>query len=194
MIHVIYLAAGQSRRYGSNKLLEPRDGRPLYRYGLDAIREAIRGRDDCTLNVVTCWKKIADAVSAEGIRCVPSRDSSLGVSYTIRAGIRSVEPLEDGDYLVFAVADQPNLTPATVARLLDTVRLHPVTACLACGEQSGNPVLFAASLADELCALEGDRGGKAVMRRHPEAHINVPCDALELEDVDVRTDLQKEQA
>lgn len=191
MIHIFYLAAGQARRYGSNKLLEMVGGKPLYRHGLDAIREAIRDRDDCTLNVVTCWEEIAGAVkqSADGIRCVPCPDSHLGVSYTIRAGIRSVEPLADGDFLVFAVADQPNLTSATVARLLDTVALHPVTACLAYGEQSGNPVLFAASLAGELCALEGDRGGKSVMRRHPEGHIDVPCDPRELDDVDVKTDL-----
>ena len=37
--------------------------------------------------------------------------------------------------------------------------------------------------------LERYRGGKAVMRRHPEGHIDVPCDPAELDDVDVRTDL-----
>lgn len=189
MIHIFYLAAGQARRFGSNKLLAESHGKPLYRHGLDAIRAAIRDRGDCTLNVVTCWDKIAESVTEDGIRCVPCPDSHLGVSYTIRAGICSVEPLDDRDFFVFAVADQPNLTSKTVARLLDTAALHPVTACLACGEQSGNPVLFAASLAGELCALEGDRGGKAVMRRHPEGHIDVPCDPRELDDVDVKTDL-----
>ena len=189
MIHILYLAAGQSRRYGSNKLLEMYRGKPLYRHGLDAIREAVRERNDCTLNVVTCWNEIAEEVTAEDIRCIPCADSHLGVSYTIRAGISAVSPLADGDYLLFAVADQPHLTPETVGRLLDTAELRSVTACLAAGEVSGNPVLFAASLADELCALEGDRGGKAVMRRHPEGHIDVPCDPAELDDVDVRTDL-----
>jgi len=189
MIHILYLAAGQARRFGSNKLLADYGGKPLYRHGLDALRSASRDRDDCTLNVVTCWDGIAASVTADGIRCIPCPDSHLGVSHTIRAGISAVRPLCDGDYLLFAVADQPHLTAETIVRLLDTAELHPVTACLACGEQSGNPVLFAASLADELCALEGDRGGKAVMRRHPEGHIDVPCDPRELDDVDVKTDL-----
>ncbi|MBR5444492.1 MAG: NTP transferase domain-containing protein, partial [Clostridia bacterium] len=42
MIHILYLAAGQSRRYGSNKLLDDWNGKPLYRWGLETIREAIR--------------------------------------------------------------------------------------------------------------------------------------------------------
>lgn len=185
MIHIFYLAAGQSRRYGSNKLLADFGGKPLYRYGLDVLRQAVSDRDDCTLTVVTCWNEIDQEMRNAGIRCVPSPDSHLGVSYTIRAAIGSLCTLEAEDYLLFAVADQPNLRAETITRLLDTVNAKPVTACLSCGEQSGNPVLFSASLADELCALEGDRGGKAVMRRHPEGHMDVICDAYELLDVDV---------
>ena len=188
MIHLLYLAAGQSRRYGSNKLLSERGGKPLHRHGLDALREAIRQREDCTLTVVTCWDEIADAVRAEGIRCVPCPDSHFGVSYTIRAGIRACGELSDEDYLCFCVADQPNLTPDTVARLLDAAAQKPLTACLAAGGVPGNPTLFSATLSGELCALEGDRGGRAVMRRHPERHIDIECDAAELTDVDVRTD------
>lgn len=185
MIHLIYMAAGQSRRFGSNKLLHMWGGKPLYRHGLDTLRAAIRYRADCTLTVVTCWEEIAAYVRAEGIRCVDCPDSHLGVSYTIRAGIRACEPLSGEDYLCFCVADQPSLTAETVSRLLDTVSDRPLTAGLMAGDTPGNPTLFWAALAEELCALEGDRGGRAVMRRYPQRHIDVPCDAQELEDVDL---------
>ena len=188
MIHILYLAAGQSRRYGSNKLLSERNGKPLYRWGLDTIREAIRERDDCTLTVVTCWPEIRSALAAEGIRTADCPDSHLGVSYTIRTGIRSLGSPAEGDYLCFAVADQPQLCAETICRLLEAAKEHPLTACLTCGEVQGNPVLFSAVLAEELCALEGDKGGKAVMRRHPENHLDIPCDAAELEDIDVKTE------
>ena len=53
------------------------------------------------------------------------------------------------------------------------------------------PVLFSASLADELCALEGDRGGKAVLRRHPECCLTVEiANPKELFDVDLPGDLE----
>ena len=188
MIHILYLAAGQSRRYGSNKLLGMRGGKPLYRHGLDAVLTAVRNRGDCTVTVVTCWNAISEDCDACGIRCIPCPDSHRGISYTIRAGVRSCGELQPEDYLCFCVADQPSLTPESIGCLLDAASERPLTACLTCGEQSGNPTLFSAQLAEELCALEGDRGGKSVMRRHPERHTAVPCAAEELTDVDVRED------
>ena len=184
MIHILYLAAGQSRRYGSNKLLSLRDGKCLYRHGLDTLRLAAAHRPDCTLTVITCWDEIRTETQREGIRCVLCPDSHRGISYTIRCAVASCGELGEGDYLLFSVADQPNLSPSTVQRLLDAADAHPLTACLSDGEVQGNPVLFASSLAGELCALEGDRGGKSVMRRHPENHIDIPCDPAELTDVD----------
>lgn len=184
MIYILYLAAGRSRRYGSNKLLSLRDGKPLYRHGLDSIRRAMEGRTDCSLTVITCWEEIRAETEREKIRCVLCPDSHLGISYTIRTAVSSCGTLQEGDYLLFCVADQPNLCPSTIQRLLDAADAHPLTACLSDGEVQGNPVLFAASLAGELCALEGDRGGKSVMRRHPENHIDIPCDPAELTDVD----------
>ena len=187
MIHLIDMAAGQSRRFGGNKLLSLWGDRPLYHHGLDTLRRAIRHRSDCHLRVVSCWREILEFAAEQGIDAVDCPDSHLGVSYTIRAGIRACEPLAQGDYLCFCVADQPWLTVETVTRLLDTAAEHPLTAGLVSGETPGNPTLFAASLAEELCALEGDRGGRAVMRRHTERHIDISCDMRELEDVDYPT-------
>lgn len=39
MIHIIYMAAGNSRRFGSNKLFYELDGKPMYRHLLDYLIE-----------------------------------------------------------------------------------------------------------------------------------------------------------
>lgn len=39
MIHIIYMAAGNSRRFGSNKLFYELDGKPMYRHLLDRFAE-----------------------------------------------------------------------------------------------------------------------------------------------------------
>ena len=59
-IHIIYLAAGSSRRFGSNKLLWEYEGRPLYRHGLDRLIEMSSDRDDCTLTVVSRYDEILE--------------------------------------------------------------------------------------------------------------------------------------
>ena len=39
MIHIIYMAAGNSRRFGSNKLFYELDGKPMYRHLFDRLME-----------------------------------------------------------------------------------------------------------------------------------------------------------
>ena len=44
-IHMIYLAAGNSRRFGSNKLLYDFHGMPLYQYGFNQLLELLKKHD-----------------------------------------------------------------------------------------------------------------------------------------------------
>ena len=39
MIHIIYMAAGNSRRFGSNKLFYELDGKPMSRPQLESLSE-----------------------------------------------------------------------------------------------------------------------------------------------------------
>ena len=54
-----------------------------------------------------------------------------------------------------------------------------------------NPCLFPAAYFPELAALEGDRGGKRVIRAHPEAVLTVPLPEKELFDTDTKEDLSR---
>lgn len=188
MIYILYLAAGYSRRYGAeNKLTDLHGGKPLYVWGLQKWQTATHNRNDCSLTVVTCWQEIEETCQKMGIRAIHCPDSHIGISHTIRCGIRSLPPLTEDDYLCFSVADQPNLTENTITRLLDATKEKPLTACVSCQGEMGNPTLFSVILADELLQLTGDKGGKAVMRRHPKNHIDIPCNPSELLDIDIKT-------
>lgn len=187
MIHILYLAAGYSRRYGTqNKLTDLHQGKPLYAWGLHSFRQAIATRTDCHLTVVTCWPEIEQACWQEGIRVLHCADSHTGIAATIRCGIRSLPPLTKEDYLCFSVADQPNLTAGTITNLLDATAEKPLTACVGHGGEMGNPTLFSATLAEELLQLSGDKGGKSILRKHPENHIYITCDPVELLDIDTK--------
>lgn len=163
MNHLILLAAGSSRRFGGNKLLVPFHGKPLFAWGLAALNEVCRAREDCTLTVVSRYPEIWEAAQALGTQAVDSPESEKGQSYSIRAGLRSLGRVEEGDFLLFLPADQPWITPKTISRLLDAAGPDTWTATAAFGERVGTPTLFSARLLPDLLALEGDRGGRRLM-------------------------------
>lgn len=188
--HLIYLAAGSARRFGSNKLLCPVDGLPLFQHGLDTLTRAARQRENCTLTVVSRYPQILAAAQAAGGTAVDCPDSVLGLSYTIRAALDSLEPLASEDILVFAVADQPWLTDTSVVRLLEAARSGAPSGTLCWEGQVGSPTFFSAALVPQLRALTGDQGGRRVLKALGDACIQVPTENVrELEDVDFPSDL-----
>ena len=142
MIHIIYMAAGNSRRFGSNKLLYLYEGKPLYRHGLELLLKLKQEMGEkLTVTVVTQYLEILEEVQdifercgMAGMQAVFCEESRLGASYTIRAGIEAVisqdlvsgQPKEgqsmmgEKDYLMFMVADQPHLTLDSVRKLIRT--------------------------------------------------------------------------
>lgn len=142
MIQAIYMAAGNSRRFGSNKLLYLYEGKPLYRHGLELLLKLKQEMGEkLTVTVVTQYAEILEEVQdifercgMAGMQAVFCEKSRLGASYTIRAGIEAVisqdpvsgQPKEgqsmigEKDYLMFMVADQPHLTLDSVRKLIRT--------------------------------------------------------------------------
>ena len=209
MIHIIYMAAGNSRRFGSNKLFYELDGKPMYRHLLDCLVE-IKNRynksksDSQTIDitVVTRYREILDYCA-----CIPdchaviSPDSEKGISYTIKAGIMAVyeqkklkkssevthNTAETEEYYMFAVADQPYLKGQSVIKLIDRVLKNTggkrLAFSLRCGATVGNPCVFNSSLIPQLLSLEGDKGGRSVAKKHDCVYVDI-ADERELMDID----------
>lgn len=189
MKHILFLASGNSRRFGQNKLLHMLDGKPLYRHGLDMLAKLTQERGDCTLTIVSRYMAVRAGAQALGVHAVNSPESEKGLSYTIRAGLDALD-LQDNDFIVFVVADQPYLTKETVARLLDAAKPGVRMARVAYGERRGNPNLFSAALAPALRALEGDEGGRELLRGADCVLVQAGSEQ-ELYDVDARSDLNR---
>ena len=88
MFYMIYLTAGLSRRYGSNKLLEPIDGKPMYRHMLDILtvmKEEEPHRYEVV--VVTAYDEIEEAVKGLPVTVVRNAEPELGVSHSIKLGL-----------------------------------------------------------------------------------------------------------
>ena len=208
MIHIIYMAAGNSRRFGSNKLFYELDGKPMYRHLLERLIEikdrynklkkagkkaknAESNNPVIDITVVTRYREILDYCSSiPDCHAVLSPDSEKGISYTIKAGIMAVqEQKKTGmqDYYMFAVADQPYLKSQSVIKLIDRVLKNTggkrLAFSLRCGDAVGNPCVFNSSLIPQLLSLEGDKGGRSVAKKHDCVYVDI-ADERELMDID----------
>lgn len=212
MIHIIYMAAGNSRRFGSNKLLHIWQGKMLYRHTLDMLSDIVSSRKinedinyDITLTVVTQYDRIiADLDGRKDINTVFCGDSRLGASYTIKAGINSLMGrLKKDDWLLFIVADQPYLSEKTILKFIEAAEKKKNKKEFSSQdkksedykvfsaryrEKAGNPCMFSCELIPELLMLRGDSGGRKVAKRHECFYIDVE-DEKELFDIDSEKDI-----
>ena len=185
---LIMLAAGNSRRFGSNKLLYTVDGMPMYRHillELEKVKDALRFQGiPCDITVVTQYDEIAEDAGKRGVSVLYNLHPDEGISSSLRIGLSGIR---DADACLFTVSDQPWLRCETILELIEKFqREKKGIACVQHNGKTGNPCIFSGKYFDELMKLEGDVGGKKVIRKHREdtAVLDV-LDERELTDVDV---------
>ena len=185
-IAMIMLAAGNSRRFGTNKLLYEVNGMPMYRHVLgqliqvkNHLKESIR----CEITVITQYDTIAETVKEQGIQVLYNRHPEQGISSSLKIGL---DANLDADAVLFTVSDQPWLTSETIYELLRAfLESKKAAACVSYQDKMGNPCIFSRKYYGELLALEGDKGGKKVLMKHLEdTCIYEVKNARELKDID----------
>jgi len=187
-IYVAVLAAGNSVRFGENKLLFEFEGQPLFSHVLKQLNQA-----DIHICVVTQYEQIAEYCRSEEIPYVLSPQSRAGISYSIKAAVNYFRELGAED-LVFTAADQPYLKAETV-RTLTAARRDSgkgLGSLMTDGHPS-NPTIFGCQYFDELLTLEGDAGGRKIIKRHQDDCVLVEGDSRELSDIDFKSQVADSQ-
>lgn len=188
MVYMIYLAAGNSSRYGSNKLLETVKDKPMYRHLLDIlvdIKEEEPHRYE--LVTVTAYDEIEEELQKMPVKVVRNQHQELGISHSIQLGIEACGEVGPHDHLMFCVADQPYLQEDEIFGFIHMYqRSHKGIGCMSFDGVMGNPVIFQGKYVPELLALTGDTGGKAVVKAHPQEIYLYEADSEKsLKDLDV---------
>lgn len=183
----ILLAAGNSRRFFGNKLLYPIQGKEMYRWMLERLCDLQDcGRLDHII-LVTQYEEILDYVrgARPQVIAVTNSEAQKGISTSIYKGLMKLQEISpDSEGCLFAVADQPWFTEASLEEL---IACHHGGITMACGEViRGNPVIFSSKYYAQLLQLKGDVGGKQVWRRYPNEICCCKVTEDELEDVDTR--------
>lgn len=184
---VIILAAGAGARFGGDKLGALVKEKPLYQH----ILEKVRAFGAFPAYIVTGSETIARAAEKEGITVVWNREPERGISRSLKVGLRKALENSPGlSGVMFSVCDQPGISICTMRQILRTASRHPASiVCAGIGERTGNPVCWDRKFFTELLSLEGDEGGRQIMKKHRESVRIVQADPEELKDIDRREDL-----
>ena len=96
---MIYMAAGNSRRFGSNKLFYPIDGKPMYRHVLERLAAICERHSDWEIVLVSQYEELLEQGRPFAHRTVFSPESRDGASWTIKNGLKEADDAEAFDFL-----------------------------------------------------------------------------------------------
>ena len=116
---------------------------------------------------------------------VVNDDFGSGCSSSIAAAMEIVA----GDLLVLLLGDQPGVTPATVAALLDGRGDAPIAVCRY-DDGRGHPFAFASSAFGELESLHGDKAVWKLLEQRASDVVEVPVPGRVPRDVDTWDDYE----
>ena len=181
----VVMAAGNARRFGENKLSAVIGERSLMERTLDAVPCKLFEK----VVVVTQYDWVETLAATRGFLPIRNEEPEKGLSRTIQLGLNE---LLDLDGVLFLVSDQPWLKEETVEA---EIRLFLANSdkiiALSHDGQRGNPCIFPKRFFSQLLALEGDRGGSAVIRQHEDDLLLLEADKIELRDIDTKEELER---
>ena len=182
MIAGLLLASGASRRFGSNKLVAPLNGRPVVRWSAEALVSAV---DETWIVIPSRSAEVREALDGLRVRWVENLVPHEGMASSIRAGIAAL-PAE-AEAVVITLGDQPLLDREVIRGVVsawcaEPVRPRAVVTSYADGR--GHPTLFGAALFPALRELHGDRGARELLASLGEAVAVVEVPGERPADVD----------
>jgi len=161
MTKCIVLAAGNSQRFGSQKMLYPLANRePMLSVTISLYRQVF---DEVTVVVRSKTNEVASLAAEAGASLIASPSADLGMSQSLIAGVKA--HANAGRWLI-ALGDMPYVLPSSLRLMLEDK--HMLVAPSLAGKR-GNPVIFDASYKPQLLALTGDNGGRSIVENNSDA-------------------------
>ncbi|GMW01141.1 MAG: hypothetical protein AMXMBFR84_22780 [Candidatus Hydrogenedentota bacterium] len=192
MIYAVVLAAGLSRRMGSQKLLLPYNGRPLV---MHIVQQLQKSKIDGII-VVTGYmaNEIMRVLPQSACKFVNNEHYQEGMLSSVRAGLRAV-PLEAEAFMV-VLGDQPSLRTPVVNQLIDGYRATSKSIVVpAHRNDTGHPIVISTSHRDAILTEFNETGLRGLIYGNPDQVYRLPVeDEGVLRDMDTPEDYRRELA
>lgn len=183
----VLLAAGQSRRFGDNKLLAEIDQRALILHAAVSLSPcsrllAVVRRQDHALHQL---------LQDRSIELVFNDQSTRGKGSSIACAVAASRHSHGWCVLP---ADMPFIRPSTTQAVITALQNNAVLAAPFYKGKRGHPVGFSHQLMRDLLELESEPGARGIVAEQIKHLVKIDSgDAAVLIDIDTRQDLQKYQ-
>lgn len=159
-VGALILAAGSSRRMGSNKLRAALNGKPVIAHVADAVAAAglpgmvVIGHES---------EAVRACLADRALLWMEAPDHALGQAHSLVAGISAIP--EDWDAVLICLGDMPLVSPALLSGMA-RIASHRSIIVPQFEGQRGNPVLWGRAWFAALQTLSGDKGARDLLLRH----------------------------
>lgn len=192
MTCAIILAAGRSRRMGTQKLLLPFGGTTVIAHVVGQVLAS--GVEEGYVVVGCDGRQIADELSGRRVTIVTNPDQDSSMLDSVRCGLRALP--QGCESILVALGDQPGITSELVDDMLrafaatDRAILVPVHE-----GRRGHPLLFSAGYCEDVLTRYDEVGLRGLLRAHPDEVLELPASSSAvLSDMDYPGDYREELA
>lgn len=185
----ILLAAGESKRYGGNKLLaRHHTGGSLISYATRQLRQLVEQQKlSCFYIVTGRWhSQIESELDTVKPCLLYNHNWQHGIASSLRVGVSEVLKHDNSiTHVMISLADLALVTSTSLTTLIDTAKEFPETVVFSqWEEQMSVPAIFPRHCFHLLMELTGDKGAKRIIKHcyeqgqaigvnHPESQFDI---------------------
>ena len=189
MIRAIILAAGQSKRMGTQKLLMPFGSSTVIARIADSYLDA--AVDSVHVVLSPSNQSIAEALGNRPVHFVINESIGGDMLSSVRCGLRSIPPETTGVFI--STGDQPSLDSSIIHEMIQTfLETKNKIVVPVCNGIRGHPLLLAQFYIAEVLSSFDGIGLRGLLVSHPNCvHEWITDNSAVIEDMDTLQDYQQ---
>ncbi len=184
MIGAVILAAGESSRMGTQKLLLDIKGKPM----IERVFESFKGAADEIIVVLGHNPdEITPTLKKLGVEWTVNPKYSEGMISTFKEGLKNLKNL---DAVFLALGDQPFVDREFLAKAVESWKQGAKVVSPMFRGKKGHPVLFDRSLFEEILTLGKNQFIRDVIHKHKDEHRVIESGEWAVTDLDTPENLE----